>query len=92
MQLDAFKEVRSSGLQMTRSPGQSLVYLGSVLLILGSIFMFYVREKRIWALFGHDGMRLAMSATRHQRDLDSEFPQHVAKLTQLAKDLSHEQH
>ncbi len=92
MQLDGYKEVRSSGLQMTRSPGQSLVYLGSVLLILGTVFMFYVREKRLWLLFGPQEVRLAMSASRHPRDLEREFPQHQAKLTQLAKDLSHEQH
>ncbi|SUA24746.1 cytochrome biogenesis protein [Neisseria gonorrhoeae] len=33
LQLDGFSEVRSSGLQMTRSPGALLVYLGSVLLV-----------------------------------------------------------
>lgn len=92
LQLDGYKEVRSSGLQMTRSPGQFLVYLGSILLILGSIFMFYVREKRVWALFGADGMRFAMSATRHLHDLDREFPQHMEKLAQLAKDLPHGRH
>ncbi|MCD0228536.1 cytochrome c biogenesis protein ResB, partial [Enterobacter hormaechei subsp. steigerwaltii] len=46
LQLDGFSEVRSSGLQMTRSPGALLVYLGSVLLVLGTVLMFYVREKR----------------------------------------------
>ncbi|WP_037586800.1 cytochrome c biogenesis protein ResB [Stenoxybacter acetivorans] len=90
MQLDNFKEVRSSGLQMTRSPGQFLVYLGSVLLVLGTVFMFYVREKRAWLLFGGNGVHFAMSASRHQRDLDSEFSEHINKLQQLAKDLSHD--
>lgn len=90
MQMQGFKEVRSSGLQMTRSPGQFLVYLGSVLLILGSILMFYVREKRAWVLLNRNEMRFAMSATRHARDLDREFEQHAAKLTQLAKDLADE--
>lgn len=41
LQLEGYKEVRSSGLQMTRSPGASLVYIGSVLLVLGTVFMFY---------------------------------------------------
>ena len=45
LQLESFTEVRSSGLQMTRSPGAFLVYLGSVLLVLGTVFMFYIREK-----------------------------------------------
>ena len=51
LQLESFTEVRSSGLQMTRSPGAFLVYLGSVLLVLGTVFMFYIREKRAWLLF-----------------------------------------
>lgn len=91
MQLDGYSEVKSSGLQMTRSPGQGLVYLGSLLLVFGSIFMFYVREKRAWILFGQEGMRFAMSANRHARDLTPEFAQHVAQLEQLHKDLHHEQ-
>ncbi|MCP2041026.1 cytochrome c biogenesis protein [Neisseria sp. HSC-16F19] len=91
MQLSGYSEVKSSGLQMTRSPGQGLVYLGSLLLVLGSVFMFYVREKRAWILFGAEGMRFAMSANRHARDLAQEFPQHAAKLEQLHKDLHHDE-
>lgn len=63
LQLDGFSEVRSSGLQMTRSPGALLVYLGSVLLVLGTVFMFYVREKRAWVLFSDGKIRFAMSST-----------------------------
>lgn len=90
LQLDGFKEVRSSGLQMTRSPGASLVYLGSVLLVLGTIFMFYIREKRAWLLFDEHGIRFAMSSSRNERDLQKEFPKHTQHLEQLAKDLNHE--
>lgn len=90
LQLDGFKEVRSSGLQMTKSPGASLVYLGSILLVLGTIFMFYIREKRAWLLFDADGIRFAMSSSRNERDLQKEFPQHMQHLEQLAKDLHHE--
>lgn len=90
MQLENFEQLQSSGLQLTRSPGQFWVYVGSVLLILGTIFMFYVREKRLWLWFGKDGVRMAMSATRHARDLDKECPEHAAKLNQLAKDLTHD--
>ncbi|MBP6563107.1 MAG: cytochrome c biogenesis protein ResB [Neisseriaceae bacterium] len=91
MQLENFEQLQSSGLQLTRSPGQFWVYVGSVLLIFGTIFMFYVREKRLWLWFGQDGVRMAMSATRHARDLDIECPEHAAKLNQLAKDLTHDQ-
>ena len=90
LQLDGFEEVRSSGLQMTRSPGAFLVYLGSVLLVLGTIFMFYIREKRAWVLFSDDRIRFAMSTSRNERDLQKEFPQHTQSLQRLAKDLNHD--
>ena len=90
LQLDGFEEVRSSGLQMTRSPGAFLVYLGSVLLVLGTIFMFYIREKRAWVLFSDDRIRFAMSSSRNERDLQKEFPQHIQSLQRLAKDLNHD--
>lgn len=90
LQLDGFTEVRSSGLQMTRSPGASLVYLGSVLLVLGTIFMFYIREKRVWMLFSDGRIRFAMSSSRNERDLQKEFPQHRQRLQQLAEDLNHD--
>lgn len=87
LQLDGYKEVRSSGLQMTRSPGASLVYLGSVLLVLGTVFMFYIREKRAWLLFDRDGVRFSMSSSRNERDLQKEFPKHTQDLATLASDL-----
>ena len=88
LQMDTFKQVNMSGLQMTKSPGASLVYIGSVLLVLGTIFMFYIREKRAWLLFLPDGStRFAMSATRSERELAREFPEHLAKLETLARDL-----
>lgn len=87
LQLDGYKEVRSSGLQMTRSPGASLVYLGSVLLVLGTVFMFYIREKRAWLLFDRDGVRFSMSSSRNERDLQKEFPKHSQDLATLASDL-----
>ncbi|WP_369585391.1 cytochrome c biogenesis protein ResB [Kingella oralis] len=88
LQMDTFKQVNMSGLQMTKSPGASLVYIGSVLLVLGTVFMFYVREKRAWLLFFPDGStRVAMSATRSERELTREFPEHLAKLETLARDL-----
>ncbi|WP_373741074.1 cytochrome c biogenesis protein ResB [Neisseria sp.] len=90
LQLDGYKEVRSSGLQMTRSPGASLVYLGSVLLVLGTVFMFYIREKRAWLLFSDGRIRFSMSSSRNERDLQKEFPEHTQRLNRLAEDLNHD--
>lgn len=87
LQLNGYKQVNMSGLQMTKSPGANLVYLGSLFLVLGVMFMFYVREKRAWLLFDGDKMRFAMSSSRSERDLNQEFPQRLNDLTRLMQDL-----
>lgn len=88
LQLSGYKQVNMSGLQMTKSPGTGLVYLGSLLLVLGTIFMFYIREKRAWVLFEQGKIRFAMSSARNERELEHIFPQYTADLNQLAHDLS----
>ena len=90
LQLEDFKQVNMSGLQMTKSPGATLVYLGSLFLVLGVMFMFYVRDKRAWMLFpsGHAAVRFAMSSSRSERDLNREFPKYVADFTRLAQDFA----
>ncbi len=42
------KHIESSGLQITRSPGEWFVYSGSALLVIGIYMMFYVLLKRVW--------------------------------------------
>ncbi|MGI4857182.1 MAG: cytochrome c biogenesis protein ResB [Janthinobacterium lividum] len=48
LQLDNFKQIQASVFQLTRAPGENIVYLGSFLLVLGIFSMFYVRERRVW--------------------------------------------
>lgn len=48
IQMTSFQQRQASGLQMTRSPGQNVVYLGSVMLSLGVFLMFYLAQRRIW--------------------------------------------
>ena len=48
LQLDDFVQIKASVLQVTRSPGKFVVYLGSLLLVLGVFAMFYIRERRVW--------------------------------------------
>jgi len=86
LQLTGFEQVQASGLQMTRSPGKNLVYFGSLMLVLGIILMFYVREVRLWVLCYGDRVRVAMSSNRHSRDLDSDFARHTESLNQLVRD------
>lgn len=85
LQLDGFSQVQASGLQMTRSPGKNLVYLGSLLLVAGILLMLYIRERRLWLVLSHGRMRLAMSANRRGPDLDRDFARHRDALTQLVR-------
>ncbi len=84
LQLSGFDEVKASGLQLTRSPGKNVVYLGSLLLVLGIFFMFYVRETRVWVRLSPEETLVAMSANRKNPELDKEFAELTAALqTQL---------
>lgn len=88
LQLTDFKHVEASGLQLTKSPGQKWVYLGSVLLVIGIFAMFYIRERRIWLLVKKDGNQtsevlFAMSANRKNLDFDQEFERTKSQLSQL---------
>lgn len=85
LQLKNYEEVLSSGLQLTRSPGKTLVYSGSVLLILGLFAMFYIRERRIWLLVKPDTVLFAMSSNRKTLDFENEFNQHQQNLAGLLK-------
>ena len=78
LQLASFDQVQASVFQVARAPGKALVYLGSVLLIIGVFAMLYVRERRLWVWLASDpagGTQItaAMSTTRRTMDADAEF-------------------
>ncbi len=85
VQLEAFDQLQSTGLEVARSPGKPLVYLGFALLVLGIVLMFYVAHRRTWCLLQSTpggGCRIIL-ACNSQRDpiggrtafqrLDAEF-------------------
>ena len=87
LHLRDYEERPSSTLQLTRSPGEKLVYLGSLLLCLGVALMFYWRDGRAWLLRRPDGsMRLAATQGRYAKQFDSDFGKLREGLEQLAKD------
>jgi cytochrome c biogenesis protein len=79
LQLDSFKQVQASVFQLTRAPGKKVVYLGSLLLVLGIFSMFYVRERRLWFWIKDTdhgtNVVMAMSSARKTFDFDKEFAQ-----------------
>lgn len=78
LQLRDFDEVKASVLQLTRSPGKNIVYLGCLLLVLGVFSMFYIRERRLWIWLKDDTETptralMAMSSQRKTLDFEKEF-------------------
>lgn len=87
LQLQQFEEVKASVLQITRSPGQKIVYLGCLLLVLGIFAMLYIRERRAWiwvksAESGGSSALMAMSTQRKTLDFEKEFEQLREQLAQ----------
>ena len=86
-QLQDFKHVQASVFQVARAPGQNVVYLGCLLLILGVFAMLYVRERRLWVWLAPDGdaarAMMALSSNRKTLDADREFAQLRQKLLNL---------
>ncbi|MEI8362241.1 MAG: cytochrome c biogenesis protein ResB [Betaproteobacteria bacterium] len=75
LQLENFEHKEASGLQLTKSPGEKWVYLGSALLVLGIFSMMYIRERRIWLLLkpASNQVHFSMSSNRKNLDFEQEF-------------------
>ncbi|MDE2427691.1 MAG: cytochrome c biogenesis protein ResB [Burkholderiales bacterium] len=88
LQLNGFEEVKASVLQVTRSPGKKVVYLGCLFLVLGVFAMFYIRERRLWIWIKDDATGsstlMALSSQRKTLDFDKEFEQLKAQLSQIS--------
>jgi len=87
LQLASFDEVKASGFQLTRSPGKSIVYFGSILLVAGIFAMFYIRERRLFLLVkpGESLVLFAMSTNRKTLDFEREFEKHRATIGEILK-------
>jgi cytochrome c biogenesis protein len=77
VELKDFQHIEASGLQITKAPGQNIVYLGCVMLMLGVFFMFYLHHRRLWLLLEphENGSSVLFAATGHRErsDFDREF-------------------
>ena len=72
-----FEHVEASGLQITRTPGKPIVYLGFALLICGVFLMLYIPNRRIWCHITDtpqgNQILLAGQQLRHPHDFSLEF-------------------
>ncbi|MFZ6654258.1 cytochrome c biogenesis protein ResB [Undibacterium sp. TJN19] len=79
LQMTGFEEVKASVLQVTRSPGKKVVYLGCLFLVIGVFSMFYIRERRLWIWIRDEGQGthalMALSSQRKTLDFEKEFEQ-----------------
>jgi cytochrome c biogenesis protein len=77
VRLQQYEHVEASGLQITRAPGQNIVYLGCVMLMAGVFFMFYLHHRRLWLRIeerdGETHILFAAAAHRERSDFDGEF-------------------
>jgi cytochrome c biogenesis protein len=85
-QLSDFQEVKASVFQVSKAPGQGVVYVGCVLLIVGVFAMFYIRARRIffWITPHKEGgshVLMAFSTTRTTLDSEHEFQRFVQELS-----------
>ncbi|GGC80654.1 cytochrome c biogenesis protein ResB [Undibacterium terreum] len=100
LQLSGFDEIKASVLQVTRSPGKKVVYLGCLLLVLGVFSMFYIRERRLWiwvrdeATAGGNGAHamMALSSQRKTLDFEHEFEDLKQQLMQGNMPITAEAH
>jgi cytochrome c biogenesis protein len=86
LSLSDFEQRQASGLQIARSPGKPVVYLGCALLTAGIFLLFYVPQRRFWAWVEKDqqgsAVILAGMSNRNPREFDSYFEQVTAFITQ----------
>lgn len=68
LQMTDFEHREASSLEITRSPGKNIVYLGCVLLLGGIFIMFYVPFRRIWIVVWSDNgrYRLLLAGAPHR--------------------------
>ncbi|MBR7801652.1 cytochrome c biogenesis protein ResB [Undibacterium fentianense] len=79
LQMTGFEEIKASVFQVTRAPGQNVVYLGCLFLVIGVFAMFYIRERRLWIWLKQSDsgttVLLALSSQRKTLDFEKEFEQ-----------------
>ncbi len=86
LQLSAFEHIEASGLQIARSPGKDIVYLGCAMLMVGIFMMFYMHQRRVWIYLtprdGGTNVLFAGSGHRNRMEFEREFHALQAELEQ----------
>jgi cytochrome c biogenesis protein len=77
-QLKDFTQVQASVFQVAKAPGQTIVYTGALLLIVGIFFMLFVRERRVWVWVkpnqdeASEGSHISMAYATNRKTMQSD--------------------
>ncbi|MSQ80779.1 MAG: cytochrome c biogenesis protein ResB [Candidatus Methylopumilus sp.] len=83
-ELTDYEQKEASGLQITKSPGQFWVYLGSLSLVLGIFSMIYLHERKLWLLIKSSGrVILAFSSNRKNLDFEREYKKVSGEISKI---------
>ncbi len=66
-ELNDYEHIQASGLQLTKSPGQVWVYIGSIMLVLGIFCMIYIQDVRLWILKYKKTKKIVISMTTNRQ-------------------------
>ncbi len=77
-EIDHFQHREATGLQITHAPGKNIVYAGSAMLVLGVFLLFYVSQRRVWAMImpredGGTDLLMAGANQRRPEAFEQEF-------------------
>ena len=86
--LTDYVHVEASGLQVARSPGKPIVYLGCALLIAGVFLLFYLPQRRFWMIVknkeSNSMILLAGMSNRNPKEFDAFFEKTAQTLRQVS--------
>ena len=83
-ELTSYEQKEASGLQLTKSPGQFWVYLGSLSLVFGIFSMIYLNERKLWLLIkAKGGVILALSSNRKNIDFENDFKKLIQEIKKI---------
>lgn len=79
LQLSAFDHIEASGLQIARSPGKDIVYLGCAMLMVGVFMMFYMHQRRVWVYLAQRtaGSTVLFAGSGHRSRMEFEHEFHA---------------
>jgi cytochrome c biogenesis protein len=87
-ELVGYQPKKFTGLQITRDPGVTIVWIGSTLIVVGITLSSFIYHRRMWAKISpaESGATIVIGGTTHKSQLD--FKKEFAKLADRVKTIS----